>query len=294
MSANSRGALFMLAAMGAFAVEDTLFKAATQTVAPGLAMLIFGVLGTVLFAGLSRRAGERVWTAEAFRPRLMWRSGFEIAGRLFFALALAYAPLSLASAILQAAPLVVTLGAAALLGERVGAGRWIATGVGFIGVLMVLRPGGAAFDASLVFAVLATVGFAGRDLATRAAPPAVSAHQLGTLGFVMVTLAGAIILAVSEVPMTVPSSRAAGLLALTAIVGVTAYSALTRAMRSGEVSVVAPFRYVRLVFALILAFALFGERPDAVTLTGAALIVGSGVYTLVRGRPRRGWPRRAI
>ena len=294
MSANLRGALFMAAAMGGFAVEDALFKAATATVAPGLATLIFGVLGTAIFAVLSWRAGERVWTSDALSPRLLWRSGFEIMGRLFFALALAYAPLSLASAILQAVPLVVTLGAAMLFGERVGTGRWVAMGIGFVGVLMVLRPGGGGFDASLVFAVLATVGFAGRDLATRAAPPAVSAQQLGTLGFVMVTLAGAIILTASEAGVAVPSGRAAALLALTAIVGVAAYSALTRAMRSGEVSVVAPFRYVRLVFALILAFVLFGERPDAVTLAGAALIVGSGVYTLLRGRPRRGWPRGAI
>lgn len=293
MSPNATGALCMVLAMAGFAIEDTLFKAATATVSPGLATMIFGILGLSGFAVLSGLSGERVWTAQALSPRLLVRSGFEITGRLFFALALAFAPLSLSSAILQAAPLVVTLGAALFLGERVGAGRWAAMGVGFAGVLLILRPGAAAFDPALIFAVLATLGFAGRDLATRASPPEVSANQLGTLGFAVVTLAGAIILAVSGDAPAMPDARGAALLLGTAIAGVMAYSALTRAMRTGEVSVVAPFRYVRLLFALGLAALIFGERPDWPVWAGAALIVGSGLYTLVRSRPRTGTARRS-
>ena len=81
------------------------------------------------------------------------------------------------------------------------------------------------------------------------------------------------------------SADALSLLLAAAVFGVIAYSALTAAMRSGEISVVTPFRYTRLVFALTLAVLIFGERPDGMMLLGSALIVGSGLFTLARGRP---------
>lgn len=86
----------------------------------------------------------------------------------------------------------------------------------------------------------------------------------------------------------VPSVATAGILAATTAIGVAACFALTLAMRTGEVSAVTPFRYVRLVFALILATVFLGERPDGWTLAGAALIVASGLYTLARTNRRRG------
>ena len=290
VSDNLRGCLFMMLAMLGFGVEDAFFKAATATggVSPGVATLQFGLLAMALYAAYARARGVPLWTRAYLSRGLLVRTGFEIMGRLFFALALALTPLSTTSAILQAAPLVVMLGAALVLGERIGPRRWAAMAVGFAGVLLIVRPLPHSFDASAVFALLGMIGFAGRDLATRAAPLSVHAAQLGVLGFAVVTLAGAVIVLFEPGAPALPSARAAALVCGTAVAGVIGYTAMTWAMRTGEIAVVAPFRYFRLIVALVLAYTLFGERPDAPTLTGAALIVGAGVYSLWRdGRARQ-------
>lgn len=289
VSDNLTGALYMIAAMAAFAVEDALFKSVAVSFPPGQGTLLFGFSGLAIFATWSALAGERVLVRDMVRPRLLVRSGFEIAGRLFFALALAYAPLATTSAILQATPLVVIASAAMLFGTRVPPSRWLAVGLGFVGVLMVIRPVPAAFDATALFAVAATLGFAGRDLATRASPPTVSARQLGTLGFIVVTAAGAVLTLWDAAALQWPSPSEAARLALTGAVGVLAYQSLTHAMRTGEVAVVTPFRYSRLLFALVFAVVLFGERLDGWTVAGMVLIVATGLFALmpVANRPRR-------
>lgn len=279
---NALGALFMVIAMTLFAVEDSLFKSVTPALPPGVATLIFGLTGTTLYVLMTLRAGEPVLHPAILRPSLMIRTFFEIVGRLFFALSLAYTPLSVTSSILQAAPLVVTAGAALLLNETVGPRRWIAMAIGFVGVLMILRPTPDAFRPDALLAVAGMIGFAMRDLYTRASPPAVSINQLGVLGFAVIVTAGLLMLPFDPAPPRLPDAGELWRLLLTGVVGVTAYAALTRAMRSGEVSVVAPFRYSRLLVALLFAFLFFGERPDLWTLAGGALIVTSGLYTLIR------------
>lgn len=278
----------MVLAMAAFAIEDMLYKAASQHYPAGLALLMFGTLGMGLFAGLSLLRRERIWHPAMVSRGLLIRSGFELGGRLFYALALALTPLASTSSILQATPLVVALGAVLVFGETVGWRRWMAMGVGFIGVLLILRPTPDSFQVSSVFAVLGMIGFAGRDLATRASPATMSMAQLGTLGFGMVALAG-IVLAVAggETPH-LPALPVALWLCGASAVGVLAYGSLTQAMRNGEIGFVAPFRYVRLVFALILAVLVFQERPDQLTLIGGAVIVGSGLYSLLRQRRKAG------
>lgn len=282
LGGNTLGALFMVLAMTLFAIEDVLFKSVTPALPPGEATLIFGATGTLIYMALTLRAGERLLHPEILRPRLMIRTFFEIMGRLFFALSLAYTPLAVTSSILQAAPLVVTAGAALLLKEHVGARRWIAMAVGFMGVLLILRPTPDAFRADALLAVAGMIGFAMRDLYTRASPPVVSSRQLGVLGFLVIIIAGLLILPFDPAPPRVPEMTELGRLLLTGVVGVCAYTALTQAMRAGEVSVVAPFRYSRLLVALVFAFAFFGERPDLWTLAGGVLIVTSGIYTLLR------------
>lgn len=282
MSPNLKGSLFMVLAMIGFAIEDAIFKGIAQTLPPGFTTLLFGLTGTLLFCLLCWSKGEAPLTRDALRPRLLIRSAIELVGRLFFALALAYTPLSSTSAILQAAPLFVTLGAAVLLGETVGPRRWAAMAVGFAGVLMIVKPTPAAFEPQSVFALLGMIGFAGRDLATRMAPPAVSGRQLGTLGFMVIICAGIIFMVFDAAPPRLPTGSEALRVLLLGVVGISGYTALTVAMRSGEISVVAPFRYSRLLIALVLAFAFFGERPDLWTLAGGLLIVVSGTYTLMR------------
>jgi len=273
----------MVASMGAFALEDLLVKFATLTIPVWQVLVVFGIGGGAIFAALARRAGEPMLHSGIHSRALIVRTGFEVIGRLFFTLSLAYTTLSATSAILQATPLVVVLGAVLFLGERVGWRRWCAMGAGFAGVLLILRPGLDGFDVSSLLAVAGTLGFAGRDLATRASPPTMSNRQLGVYGFAALAVAG--LLCVPLDPRIVlPSPTVAAALAGAIGIGTFAYAALTAAMRTGEVSAVTPFRYVRLVFAMALGVLVFGERPDAATLAGGAIIVASGLYTVLRAR----------
>ena len=280
---NTRGSLLMIAAMAAFAFEDMFIKAATGSLPVGQVLIIFGFGGTLIFMGLTYRRGERVLHPAILSPVLIIRAICEVVGRLCFTLAIALTPLSSASAILQATPLVVALGGVVFFRETVGWRRWLAIGLGFVGVLFILRPGLDGFETASLFAVAGTLGFAGRDLATRAAPPVLSNMQLGVYGFVMLIPTG-LVMMIYTGGWVVPSLLVSGQLGAAIIIGVLAYYSLTGAMRTGEISVVAPFRYTRLVFALILGSLVFSERPDVMTLAGSAIIVLSGLYTVFRSR----------
>jgi drug/metabolite transporter (DMT)-like permease len=281
MHDNRRGSLFMIAAMAGFAVEDSFLKAATAQIPVGEAISLMGLVGVAVFSVLTLWAHDVPLQRRVLSRTMAVRSVFEITGRLFYALAIALTPISVASAILQASPLVVVLGAALIFGERVGVVRWVLIVAGFVGVLVILRPGLAGFSGLTLLALVAMVGFAGRDLATRAAPPALSNAQLGVTGFIMLTLSGVIIMAVSG-GVTVPTAPTLGLLAGASLFGISAYASLTTAMRTGAVAAVTPFRYTRLLFAMILGGVVFGERPDAATLVGSAIIVACGVAILTR------------
>lgn len=273
----------MVASMSAFAVEDAFLKSAAKHVPIGQVMLVMGLCGMLVFSAMSWARGDAAVPRAVLAPTLLMRSGFEVAGRLFYTLAIALTPLATATAILQATPLVVIAGAALLFGERVSTARWAAVGAGFAGVLMILRPGVDGFSALSLLAVVGMLGFAGRDLATRAAPKVLSNRQLGILGFAMLAIAGALILGWTGGAHW-PDLIGAGQMAGATVFGIAGYHALTGAMRTGQVSAVTPFRYTRLVCALALATLFFGERPDGWTLAGAALIVGAGIFGLTRRR----------
>ena len=189
----------------------------------------------------------------------------------------------LVSAILQATPLVVVPVAARMFGETLGLRRWAVILGGFVGVLIVLRPGLSGISLTSLLAVVGMLGFAGRDLATRASPPALSNDQLGVAGFGVLAVSGALMLAVTG-DASLPGPTGWALFAGLSVVGIFGYDALTRAMRTGQVGAVTPFRYSRLIFAMVLAVTVFGERPDLPMLLGCALIVGCGLMLLVPGR----------
>lgn len=280
LTENQRGALFMTASMAGFAVEDVFVKAAAHTLPLGQVLLTIGLTGMLVFAAMAARLGEPLLPAAFLSRPMLIRCGFEIIGRLFYGLAITLTALSTTSAILQATPLVVVAGAALVFGEKVSLQRLLAVLVGFVGVLVILRPG-SDFSALSLLAVVGLLGFAGRDLATRAAPKGLSNRQLGALGFAMLATAGAILLVING-GVHVPSGIALAHLAGGTVFGMLGYHALTYAMRTGEVSAVTPFRYTRLVFAMVLAMALFGERPDLATWIGSAMVVGSGIFALTR------------
>ncbi|MBL4906074.1 MAG: DMT family transporter, partial [Sneathiella sp.] len=260
------------------------FKAASRSVPVGEALIIFGLGGMFIFIFLTKYRGETVLHPAILSRPILIRSICEVIGRLFFALAIALTPLSSASAILQATPLVVAVGAVVFFRETVGWHRWGGIIAGFVGVLLILRPGLSGFEPASLFAVIGTLGFAGRDLATRAAPPVLSNMQLGVYGFFVLTVAGSLLLIWTGGAIFFLTLTTWLQLGGTIVAGVLAYYALTAAMRSGDVSVIAPFRYTRLVFAMVLGVFVFAERPDGMTLLGSAFIVVSGFYTVLRER----------
>lgn len=276
---NLRGAVFMVLSMAGFAVEDSLLKQAAVSLPPGQVLITFGAFGTAAFAVLSLLAGEAPLTRAMLGRAMILRSLSEVTGRLFYMLAIALTPLSTASAILQATPLVVMVGAAVLFHERIGPRRWLAVALGFGGVLLILRPGTEGFGPLSLLAIMAMLGFAGRDLATRAAPVSLSFRQLGVAGFFMLIVAGLIVLPFGGPPAAPDGATWAGLLAASAT-GVCAYALLTAAMRTGQVGAVTPFRYTRLIFAMVAGVVLFGERPDRWTIAGSAVIILAGIVAL--------------
>lgn len=284
-SGNLRGIILMVLSMAGFAVEDQFLKTAYAHLPVGALLAWFGAGGTLVFSVLVWRSGAPLLPRAMLCAPVGLRALSEVCGRIFYTLAIALSPLSTASAILQATPLVVTLGAAMIFGETVGWRRWLAIAVGFVGVLVLLRPGLSGFTPASAFALLGTLGFAGRDLATRAAPSGLSNLQLGVYGFAVLVPTGLIMWAASGgaiVPAGPDALRLIGAIGF----GTGAYYALTAAMRIGDVAIVTPFRYTRLIFAMILGISIFGERPDALTLVGAAIIVAAGLYTIVHARRR--------
>ena len=287
---NLRAISLMVLSMAGFAIEDMLIKIIALEMPTGQFLILIGAGGALIFTAMSRRQGQAVLSADFLRPSIIIRNLGEVIGTLGFVTALVLTPLSSASAILQATPLAVTLGAALFLGEAVGWRRWSAILIGFCGVIAVIRPGLDGFEPASLFAVLGVIGLATRDVATRAAPARISSAVLSAHGFAMLVPAGALLLCISG-GATAPSALGYGLLLAALAIGVSAYYALTLAMRLGDVAVVTPFRYVRLVFALAIGVTIFNEQPDAWTLIGAAIIILSGLYTFFRERQLGRKPR---
>ncbi len=283
---NLRGIVLMVASMAGFAIEDMFIKWAAADVPTGQILLLLSVFGTPFFAILAWRQGARLWVREALHPAVVWRNVGEMLGSAGFVTALALTPLTSATAIFQATPLVVTLGAALFLGESVGWRRWTAILVGFCGVIMIIRPGMDGFDINSLWSVVAVIGLSARDVATRRIPQTISTMQLAAWGFMAGGILGAGMLAGSGGAIWLTGAQT-GYIGGALLFGIGAYWAITQASRLGEISVITPFRYARLIFALIIGAFVFQERPDLITLSGAALIIGSGLYTFARERLRK-------
>lgn len=272
----------MTVAMAGFAVEDVLIKQMTVGLPVGQVLAMIGAGAGVLFAAMVHSSGQAVLSRSLLSLPVMLRNLGEAGGSTAFVSALALASLSSASAILQANPLAVTLGAALFLGEQVRWRRWTAIATGFAGVLMIIQPGLAGFTPASLLALVAVVLLAMRDLASRATPPEVSSLQLSAWGMLSLLPAGLLVLLVTGTMPVWPAPIDLARFGATVLVGGGAYYAIVAATRIGELSAVMPFRYTRLVFALVLAWFIFAERPDALMLAGAALVVGTGLYTIWR------------
>lgn len=281
---NLIGCIWMVASMGAFAVEDTLIKAASQTLPVGQVLIFFGLGGALAFACLAMANRQPLFCREVVSRPMRIRVVFEVAGRLFYVVSISLIPLSAATVILQATPLVVVAGAARFFGEKVGWRRWAAILVGLTGVVVIVQPGSEGFSILSLLAVVGMIGFAGRDLASRAAPASLGTAILGFYGFLCVAVAGVLFSAWQWEPFLRPDTRIAVILSGAMFAGVAAYWCLMKAMRTGEVAAVTPFRYSRMLFGVFLGIVVFGEQPGLSMLFGSSLIILSGLFVAWRGR----------
>ncbi|MFN4056985.1 MAG: DMT family transporter [Roseinatronobacter sp.] len=279
MTDNLRGALFITLAMFGFAIEDMFIKIMADAIPVGQILLMLGLGGAVVFGTKAHRAGGQILSPALLTRPVMVRNLCELVGTIGFVLSFVLASLATASAILQATPLVVTLGAVLFLGEKVGWRRWSAIAVGFAGVMLIVRPGTAGFEPASLFAIIGVLGLAGRDVSTRLVPRNISSAQISTWAFAMLVPAGLFLMAAMRTPLILPDAMTSIIYVLTLGIGVLSYSALVAAMRVGDLSFVTPFRYTRIVFALVVGLVIFGEQVDAIMLLGATMVVGAGLFT---------------
>lgn len=283
MTPNLRGALLMMASMAAFTFNDTLVKMTQGDVPLSQLLLMRGALTSLLIFGLVLWLGSLKLRISGKDWALIGvRSGAEIGAAYSFITALLNMPLANVTAILQVLPLTVTLGAALVFKEKIGWRRMSAILIGFAGMLLIVRPGPEGFNIYAVYALLAVLCVTVRDLATRRLSPTVPSMMVTLAAAVTVTVfAGALTLGQDWVPV---STRNGALIAGSSVFILGGYLFSVLVMRVGDISFVAPFRYTGLVWALILGWVVFGDWPTPLTLLGAAIVVGTGLFTLYRER----------
>jgi drug/metabolite transporter (DMT)-like permease len=285
LSPNLRGSLLMAVAMAGFTMNDSITKLMSSQMNFGEVMLVRGLFAMVLIGALAvhQRAIRPLRTL--FVQPVALRIVGEVGGTVSFLAAITHLPLANTSAIMQSLPLAITLGAAVGFGEPVGWRRWSAIVAGFIGVLIIVRPGVAGFNQFTLLALVSVLFCSARDLATRRIPPHIPSLFITLLTTITVTTAGAVIL----FPLggwTPLSDRSIGLLALSAVLVLIGYQCVIMALRSGDISAIAPFRYTALLWAMLLGYLVFGDVPDTMMVLGASIIVASGLYAFYRERIR--------
>ncbi|WP_283177226.1 DMT family transporter [Gemmobacter sp. 24YEA27] len=287
VSEKTRGIALMLLAMLAFAINDTIIKLLLADMPLPQAMVVRGVPACAMLALLAWRAGAFSHLPKGRdRKFLILRSLGEVAATLTFLASLMHMQLANVTAILQSVPLAATAAAAVFLGEKVGWRRALAVAIGFIGVLIVIRPGENGLDPWAFLVLLSVACVVCRDLITRQISRAVPAALVG-LGAAIMVLTLSVVWSVF-VPWEPVTLRHLLLALVGGFFMTMAFVSLVGALQSGDVGMTAPLRYSQLLWATLLGWLVFDHLPDIVTLAGAALIVASGVFTILREARRRG------
>ena len=287
---NFLGSFLMVVAMATFAVEDSVINLVSSVLPVGQILFLLGVGGALSFFGLALILRKEVFSYGVFTRPMHFRVISEVTGRVFYSSALALTPLASSTMILQATPLVVVIGAAVLFKEKVSALRWAAVLLGFFGVLIIIDPSSDSFSFLSILAVLGMLGFAGRDLASRAVPKSLNIFTLGVHGFMSIALSGIVLNLYYNEPIIWPDSHSWLYLLLGVFLGTIGYSALISAMRIGEVSAITPFRYSRIIFGVAIGMFFFGENITLTATLGCGLIVLSSFVVLHPNR-RKAFPQ---
>ncbi|MBV2185690.1 MAG: DMT family transporter [Rhizobium sp.] len=286
LSNNTKGALLMALSMAGFTFNDALSKAVTPLMNVGQLMFVRGALTTVLVFLVARHMGALGHVRMLIQPTVLLRMLFETLAAVTFLSALGQMPLANVSSILQSLPLAVTLGAALFFGEPVGWRRWTAIGVGFLGVLIIIRPGPEGFTLASLYVLMSVVFAAARDLVTKKIDPGISSLAITLSTAAGITVAGAALIAPFGGWQPMSGSTWGIMLVASALIFV-GYLAIIMAMRTGEISFIAPFRYTSLLWAVTLGMIFFGEIPDIWMVVGTLIVIGSGLYAFYRENKRR-------
>ncbi len=287
VSENLRGTLLMVASMAAFTCNDAVMKAVTQTLPlyESVALRGAAVLAMMLVVAQIQQGGVRLAVARRDLWPLVVRTVTDIVSTVLYLLALRKMALADLSAIMQALPLAVTLAAALVFRERLGWRRLSAIGIGFAGVMLILRPGTGVFDIWSALGLGAMFLIVLRDIATRKFSTGTDSSTIAFYAALSVMVSG-FVLGLAET-WRLPSLHETALLFLAAALLTVGYISAVATMRVGEISFVAPFRYTSLLFAIVLGVSVFNEWPDLWTWAGSGLVVGAGLYTILRERTLR-------
>jgi len=281
---NRTGILLMLAAMLGFTLEDVFIKQLSSTFSTAQILMTSGVFGSVFFTAVNLRKGHKFLKADVWTKATIARMLGEAIAAVAFVKALSLMPLSTVAAVFQVTPLAITMGAALFLGEQVGWRRWLAIGLGFIGVMLIIKPGVDGFDPSVIWVIIAVLGVVLRDLVTRVIPEHVSSSIISLQAFLAAIVVSSTLLIFTSDSLILVSAKNSSLFAGAIVFGIAGYYAIVSAMRVGDASIVAPFRYTRLLFSLTTGMIIFGERLDNLSLLGSVIIIGTGLYTFLRER----------
>lgn len=283
-SDNLRGILAMVISMAAFVVADIIVKYAGTDLPTGELLFFRGFFALILITAVAAYAGALKSAWKAVSPLMLLRCLGDIGANLFFFIAVVRMPFAEVSAIAQFTPLALTAGAALLFGETVGWRRWLALLVGMLGVLIIIRPGSSAFDWAALFVLASVISVSARDLITR-----YMGVRFPVLLLAMFTAGAVTVGGLAMMPFetwVVPSDEMLVLLLISGVCVFIGNYAIIVALQTGEIVVVAPFRYTILLFAIIGGYIVFGEMPDSITFLGIAVLIGAGLYTLHRERIR--------
>ena len=281
---NRRGIRLMVLAMACFIVNDVLVKFVSQSLPAGQLIFLRGLMATVLVLAFMRVTGAPVQPRQLAGGWVAVRAGLDALATLSYLVSLFNLPIANATAINMGTPLFITLIAVLWLRHRVGPRQWLAIAAGFAGVLLVIQPRADGFNAFAWLCLGSTVLHALRDLVTLRIPRDVASIGVTLATAVAVTvLAGLVSLLQGWAELT---GRQLGLLGAAAVFLASGYQLIIRATRSGDLSVVAPFRYSGLLMAVLLGWVVWGDVPNALAWAGIALVLGAGLY-LLRNEGRR-------
>jgi drug/metabolite transporter (DMT)-like permease len=282
MTAQPRFALagigLMVLGIFLFCCNDALGKWLLGTYSVWQMLVIRSIGAIALLSPLIWREGRATF-AGAPRPGLqVLRVSLSVMESIMFFLALSYLPLADTVTFYLAAPIYVTAISALFLQERVGWRRWSAVVAGFVGVIIALRPSTATLTWPALIAIVGSLGFAVFLIITR--------MLRGTSDVVMVSgQFGAMLMvsgSIAPIGWIAPSALDFGLMLVLGVVAMTAFACMNRSLKLAPASVVVPYQYTMIVWAVVFGWLVFGDVPDAFTLTGAAIIIGAGLYILWR------------